>query len=191
MRSLTLMLTLLLTCAIQPSIHAQEKSQPGKTGIQTRIPWTSSRIIGTPDPPLPYTTVPAYPRLKFVEPLAADQVPETNRLVIAERPGKIYTFEDRPGVDKKKLLLDASSPVYSVAMHPSFAKNGLFFLTRIKAGKESHPGYVEVVRYQVKNPATLSADPKSGKTRHSMGSRRSLRRLSPIWTGWLAVYRGR
>jgi hypothetical protein len=75
-------------------------------GIDTRMPWTSSRIKGTPDPPAPYRTEEAFPKLKFDEPLAMNAVPGTNRFGIAERYGKIYTFENDPQIGEKRLLVD-------------------------------------------------------------------------------------
>src|SRR5438094_650264 len=32
-------------------------------GIDKRVPWTTSRVIGSPEPPPPYTTEPAFPKL--------------------------------------------------------------------------------------------------------------------------------
>ncbi|HRX79888.1 MAG TPA: hypothetical protein P5307_12545, partial [Pirellulaceae bacterium] len=36
-----------------------------KTGIETRSPWTTSRILGSPEPPLPYVTERVFPGLQF------------------------------------------------------------------------------------------------------------------------------
>ena len=34
-------------------------------GIESRIPWTDSKVVGSPDPPSPYFTKPAFERLRF------------------------------------------------------------------------------------------------------------------------------
>ena len=53
-------------------------------GIEQRVPWTTSRIRGTPDPPAPYRTEQAFPHLTFQEPLAVTTGPVSDRL--APRP---------------------------------------------------------------------------------------------------------
>ena len=58
-------------------------------GIERRVPWTTSRIKGTPDPPLPYRTEPAFPKLKFAEPLAMAHAPGSDRVFVAQRYGKL------------------------------------------------------------------------------------------------------
>src|SRR5438093_210081 len=54
-----------------PAADRDEK-QPvrKKFGLEKRVPWTTSKVIGSPEPPPPYTTEPAFPALpKFEEPL--------------------------------------------------------------------------------------------------------------------------
>jgi hypothetical protein len=39
-------------------------------GLEKRVPWTTSKVKGAAEPPPPYTTEPAFPKLpKFEEPL--------------------------------------------------------------------------------------------------------------------------
>ena len=63
-------------------------------GIEKRIPWTTSRIKGTPNPPKPYRIERVFGKLKFAEPLAMTRIQGTDRLVVAERYGKIFSFSD-------------------------------------------------------------------------------------------------
>jgi len=104
---------------------------PKRVGLDTRIPWTTSKVVGTPDPPDPYRLDIAYAGLKFDEPLATAPVPGSNRLAIAERMGKIHTFENHEAVKTKELLIDIGKVVYGIAFHPKFADNGLFYVTYI------------------------------------------------------------
>jgi len=39
------------------------------SGLDQRVPWTTSKVRGSPDPPTPYRTEIAFPKLKFDEPL--------------------------------------------------------------------------------------------------------------------------
>src|SRR5437870_3002738 len=63
--------------------------QKKPVGIEKRVPWTTSKVKGSPEPPAPYRAQAAFPKLKFAEPLAMAAAPGSNRLFIAERHGKI------------------------------------------------------------------------------------------------------
>ena len=65
-------------------------------GLKDRVPWTTSRIKGTPEPPAPYRTEPAFPGLKFEEPLAMAFAPGSDRVFVAQRYGKVYSFPNDP-----------------------------------------------------------------------------------------------
>ena len=128
--------------------------------LEKREHWTTNNIHGTPDPPDPFTTQDAFPKLKFFEPLSAGLVPGTKRMGIATRPGKIHTFELRPDVDTSDLLVDIGKTTYGVAFHPKFAENGYFYVMYIlEPGKTEEKGS-RVSRFKATgNPP--SADPKS------------------------------
>src|SRR5215211_3930112 len=94
-----------------------------------RVPWTSSRFAGTPDPPLPYTVEPAFPKLTFGRPVALEQAPGLDRLFVAEVEGRLVSFPNEPGVDHADVALDlkaarpGASALYGLAFHPRFAEN--------------------------------------------------------------------
>lgn len=132
----------LVFCALTTAFAAwcdtrAEAGAPDKppVGIEKRVPWTTSRVVGTPDPPHPYRLEVAFPGLAFSEPLSMGAVPGTNRLGIAERKGKIYTFQNGRKDAKKELLVDVGRTVYGVAFHPKFAENGLFYVTSVPESK--------------------------------------------------------
>ena len=155
-------LTVTLVCLgiITSPDASADQPVPMKSGIAKRIPWTTSKIVGTPDPPAPYQTQVAFPNLRFASPLAMNVVPGTNRLAIAERYGKIYTFENRKGTAKKTLLIDLKKTVYGVAFHPNYAKNGRVFITTIDS-KLPQEKASRVSSFVVKKPLSFQADPKS------------------------------
>src|SRR5687767_7405119 len=62
------------------------------SGIDKRVPWTTSRVYGTPGPEDPYTTEVAFPNVKFNEPLDIVAIPGTQRMLVAERKGAICSF---------------------------------------------------------------------------------------------------
>ena len=130
-------------------------------GLEKRVPWTTSRIHGTPEPPDPYVTENAFPSLKFYEPLAMAAVPGTNRLAVAERPGKIYTFENNAQTDKKELLLDVGRTIYGFTFHPKFAENGFIYVSNIVAPDK--PDGSRVSRYLASKSDPSRIDPKTEK----------------------------
>ena len=78
------------------SLRAQ--SEPG---LQTRVEWTKSRVIGSPEPPPPYALKIAYPDVRFENPIAGIPVPGAKQLMIVEYSGKIWLIdEDRQANEK-------------------------------------------------------------------------------------------
>src|SRR5437868_5679383 len=59
-----------------------------------RVPWTSSKLTGSPEPPPPFATERAFPKLKFAEPVAIVRGPGSARQFVLELRGKVYSFPD-------------------------------------------------------------------------------------------------
>src|SRR5262249_52917949 len=116
-----------------------------------------------PAPPPPYQLTKAYPNLAFSEPLELTPVPGRKAWVIAERHGKIFTFDADPTKADKKLVLDVGHTVYGVVLHPQFQTNGFIYLSEVPdTDKETQDGS-RVVRYTVTDREKMTADPKSAK----------------------------
>src|SRR5262245_47417537 len=90
----------------QPPAAAPAGAQPPQSGLARRVPWTTSNVKGSPEPPPPYRTERAFPKLKFNEPLDLTYAPGTNRLFVAQRWGKIYSFVNNKDVDTADLALE-------------------------------------------------------------------------------------
>jgi len=78
---------------------------------------------------------PAFPNLSFGFPIELRSPNDgTNRVFVADRPeGKIYVFENDPGVTEKKVFLDISNLItgtglLSFTVHPDYATNGYLYL---------------------------------------------------------------
>src|SRR5262245_55490867 len=82
------------------NVNATAQPPRKQSGIDKRVPWTTSKVIGSPEPPPPYKTERVFAKLKFEEPLDMTYAPGTSRLFIAERWGKIYSFENKNDVAK-------------------------------------------------------------------------------------------
>lgn len=148
-----------LAAPLEAGDAAGSKPVRKATGIEKRTLFTGSKVHGTPDPPDPYAVEVAFPKLQFDEPLAMTIVPGTNRLVVAERKGKIFTFVNDPKVETKDLLVDVGRTVYGVAIHPKFADNGYFFLTTVLDAMNPSDKGTRISRFVAKG-AVPAADAK-------------------------------
>src|SRR5262249_29867310 len=93
-----LLLTVFLICG---SLLYTSDEQP--FGIDHLIPWTKSRVIGSPDPPLPYTVEKIFTNILLKEAVFAAPEPDSKRLLVVlggadkeERPARIVTMIDDP-----------------------------------------------------------------------------------------------
>jgi uncharacterized repeat protein (TIGR03806 family) len=132
------------------------------SGIEKHEPWTTSKVVGSPEPPDPYTVTKVYPKLTFFEALELTPVPGAKAWVVAERPGKIFTFDMDPSKAEKKEILDVKHTVYGVVLHPKFQENGYLYLSEVPDGSKETPDGTKLVRYTV-DPKTMTGDPKSAK----------------------------
>ena len=130
-------------------------------GLEQRIPWTTSNMVGYPEPPPPYRTERVFPKLSFAEPLDLAAAPGTNRLWVAERKGKLFSFVQQADVEKADLALELTRPdekgqpqpqtIYAFTFHPKFKENGYVFVTWIPDGsKDGNPTGTRVSRFTAK-----------------------------------------
>lgn len=137
-----------------------------------RLPWTTSHLHGTPEPPLPYRLESVYPKGLFIEPICATTIPGTNRIVVVQRHEKLVSVPYGPKVKKADSFGDLrkfnpeASECYGIAFHPQFAKHryAYVFLLLDATKDKSRKDGVSVVRFRVteQNPPRL--DMKSGVT---------------------------
>ena len=172
MRSATFCLAALgifLTCALVPRPQAQSNDPTSaKTGrppgLQKRVAWTSSKLTGSPEAPLPYVTERVFPNLKFDQPVTMTRAPGSDRLFVVELLGKAYSFPNEQGVAKPDLFLDLSEVpghwrTYGMAFHPDFVKNRFVYISYVLKGGD--PKGSRVARFKVNGVDPPRVDPKS------------------------------
>lgn len=133
-------------------------------GIQTRIPWTSSRVTGSPEKPLPYTTERVFPSLQFQQCLDMTIAPGTDRLFVVEQSGKIFSFPNDPTVTIPDLAIHltkenpAIKQVYALTFHPDFQRNRYCYICYIM--EPNLPDGTHVARFRVSDasPPTIDFD---------------------------------
>src|SRR6185503_8377499 len=125
-------LSFILLAALSASA-ADEDEAP--FGLDRRIPWTTSRVIGSPDPPLPYTVEKTFTNIQWRGPIFVAPEPGTDSLLVIqqggekERPSKVLRVRDDPNADHAETLLTVSNRlIYSVEFHPGYRTNGHLFV---------------------------------------------------------------
>ncbi len=133
----------------------------------TRIPWTSNRVAGSPNPPAPYTVERLFPRLGFTNPVDVAVLPGSDRILVQEQGGRLLSFPARSEVDHADLVFDFRAhhqpfdSTYSFAFHPLFARNRYVFVCYVEPGGRENGSHVSRFTLLDSNPPTL--DPKSEK----------------------------
>jgi len=112
--------------ALYPNFQAPPADKP--YGLDRRVPWTTSRLEGSPEPPPPYRLVPAFPQMKFKGPVFIAQDPLSERLMVAEYEGRIYSFLPNDTTGKKDLFLDMGRGISAFSFHPNYKENGYVFV---------------------------------------------------------------
>jgi glucose/arabinose dehydrogenase/mono/diheme cytochrome c family protein/regulation of enolase protein 1 (concanavalin A-like superfamily) len=83
-----------------------------------------------------WSTVVAFPNLTFINALGLLPIPGTDKLIVWEREGRMYSFVNNPATSTKTLALDLSNQcqgwddegLLAVAFHPDFATNHHIYL---------------------------------------------------------------
>lgn len=101
---------------------------------RVRVPWTESKLIGSPDPPLPYRAVRAYEKLPLFAPVYMRPEPGTDKIFFVDHkgdwkePGGIRVFQDRQDADSSQPLIPLDRLIYGFCFHPGYKQNGHLFL---------------------------------------------------------------
>ena len=120
---------------------AAAEAKDGSVRAEPRQPWTTSRVNGSPEPPLPYRAQRVFTELNFEQPTVLTNAPSTDRLFVAEQKGRIYSIPNDPKCKQADLFLDVNElveqlnttlakaaqatigSVYGLTFHPDFAIN--------------------------------------------------------------------
>jgi len=144
---------------------------PSLLPAQQRVPWTTSRIHGTPEPPPPYRVERAYPNLTFNKPVEVATLPGTDRLVLIEELGRMWSFRHGEGASQAEPFVDFRefdpevNRTYAFTFHPRFAENRFIytFLVRDLHGKKNVENGTRIVRFRVTESEPPRIDLASGK----------------------------
>ena len=97
-------------------------------GLAERVLWNTSRVVGSPEPPPPYRLRRVFPQYTFENPTFIAQDPNSERLLVAEYEGRIYSFQGNDPDAGKDLFLDWNRRVSAFSFHPRYRDNGQVFV---------------------------------------------------------------
>ena len=131
---------------------------------EPRKPWTTSRLRGTPTPPEPFRIVPVFSQLKFDHPTSVLEIPGTNRLLVSEIGGRVFTFPKKASVATTDLTVDLRTlaggnvSLFAAVLHPGFQQNRFIYLCLVHPEGGSH---TRVSRFTMTEDAVPVIDPNS------------------------------
>jgi uncharacterized repeat protein (TIGR03806 family) len=135
-------------------------------GLARRTPWNDSKVIGSPDPPAPYKTVRAFPKLTVKQPLVLVPEPGTKRLFILQHlgvwagPSRLLTVPDSQNASGTVMLLEIKGLAVGFAVHPRYEQNGYVYFG-LNGPTSDGTKMTQVVRYSVGRKPPHRIDPAS------------------------------
>lgn len=110
------------------AVNVSADSSERPFGLDQRIPWTTSHLRGSPEPPPEYRLVRAFPQLSFKGPVFIAQDPLSDRLLVAEYEGRIWSFLPGDPTPSRAMFLDMGRGISAFSFHPKYKDNGYVFV---------------------------------------------------------------
>ena len=130
-------------------------------GLEKRVPWTTSKVIGSPEPPPPYRTERVFPKLN--SPSRSTWPPRRAPTACSSPSGRARSIRSSTSrtSDKADLALELTGTdkngqplpqtIYAFTFHPKFKENGYVYVTWIPDGsREGIPNGTRVSRFTAK-----------------------------------------
>jgi putative heme-binding domain-containing protein len=144
------------TFALSLTWRTHAADTPAANEPEARKPWTTSKVVGDPEPPPKYKAARAFPNAKFNHPLLVARCPGSDRLFVGEQDGKLYSLAGTPDakpdvfLDLKKsykaLVPNPSAQgigeLYGLAFHPQFEKNRYCYVCYTLDKRTDVPGHL-------------------------------------------------
>jgi len=145
-------------------VGSQGQNAARPYGVEKRIAVATSKIVHSPEPPLPYQTEPAYPQLELKNPLAVYVERGTKNLLSIQNvkgdwgTSRLVRFPDQQDAAAIEQVVGFPGVAYGFAYHPQFAENG-FVYVGMNLENEEKVKVTRVVRYTIdKHTNNLDAD---------------------------------
>ena len=132
-----------------------------KGAAAKRLAWDGSRMASSPIPVPPLVTVPAFPNLKFRQPVEIRFNRTLNRFFVLQLNGQLYSFPPDETVAQANLVLDIKaeltrlSQALGFTFHPKFSENRELFICYALRPKQADGSHL--VRYRLPEADTTAA----------------------------------
>src|SRR6516225_3604947 len=90
--------------------HVASRTRADEPKLAPRKPWTTSRVVGSPEPPPPFRTERVFPNVRLNHPLLLTRAAGTDRLFVGEQEGKLYSIANRPDATAELFLALTEDP---------------------------------------------------------------------------------
>ncbi|MGC3968985.1 MAG: PQQ-dependent sugar dehydrogenase [Pirellulales bacterium] len=149
------------------TFRGPDEAQRRPYGIAKRIPLTTSRVVGAPDPPPPFRTVRAFPNLKLIHPIIARRIPDSSQLCVLTHESQskatsLVRFADDAEAESTEPIFTVEGLAYDFCFHPKFADNGYVYVGwagPIKAAKGEK--VCRISRFMMQREPPYAVEPKS------------------------------
>lgn len=148
------------------NVRADDASDDKPFGLEKRIPWTGSRVIGSPDPPPPYRIVRTLEDVPIKHPIHLEQEPGSNRVFVIEHykasatEGRVAAFDKTDRARPMHTVLELDHVLYGIAFHPNYQENRLLFVgCNGPIGSDNKK--TRVFRFQMTKDDPAICDPES------------------------------
>lgn len=133
----------------------------GGFDVRRRVAWDTSRVVGRPEPPLPFRARRVFERLPLTRPLYVVREPLSRRLLVVQQDGRIWRFDaDGDGSQPELFLHLKGQQAYGLTFHPQYEQNGLVYV--VHNGPVGSPDkHNRVSRFTVSRQAPFACDPAS------------------------------
>lgn len=147
---------------------AAEQEKPiAPYGLEKRTAWTTSRVVGSPDPAPPLKAVRAFAKLSFANPLYIIAEPGVakgmqERLLVVEQHGKILGFANDPAVEQTAPFLTLEDrDTYGMTFHPNYAENCYVYVFSNGPNSAGENKLNRISRFVVSRDGPKACDPAS------------------------------
>jgi uncharacterized repeat protein (TIGR03806 family) len=161
--------TILSVLAAGAATLPTDKPSKESFDITKRVPLTTSKVVGSPDPPPPYRVKRVYRNLKINFPIAVRRQPDSDRLWFITQGApygrtEILRMKEDPGVSEFEKLLSLDGTAYDICFHPKFAENGYVYIgwNGLESAK-AEDKKTKVTRYTVDRKLPYRVDTASEK----------------------------
>jgi uncharacterized repeat protein (TIGR03806 family) len=139
-------------------------------GIASRVPLTTSTVVGSPDPPPPYRVKRVYPNYSPSYPILVKHVPGSDQLLVITEVSpygraSLERIKDDPATTNRDAvkIMDFDGVAYDIAFHPHFADNGFVYIGWNGQDPASKKHFTRVTRYTMTPKPPHTFDVASAK----------------------------